>query len=123
MNNRNFYSEIFVINSEIEFSLFTRKILESCCNKRFYQVLETIEYNLKSNSDERDYLLQIFYSIGIAMQNNTNTSFFDIRIDDISLIKTCNINKINCQIIEMNYLKINLLCTVKLPKKKKLIYW
>nr|YP_009308907.1 hypothetical protein [Toxarium undulatum]AOS86650.1 hypothetical protein [Toxarium undulatum] len=123
LDNRKFYSEIFIIKCEVELSFFAEKILEACCNKKFFQVLETIEYSLKSNLQERDYLLQIFYSIGIAMQNNRNTNFFDIQIDDIKIQKTLNRNNINCQLIEANYLRIKLFCTVKPPKKKKEPYW
>lgn len=122
-DNRDFYSEIFIIKCEIDLSFFTKKILEGCCNKQFYQVLETIEYNLKSNLYERDYLLQIFYSIAIFIQNNTNASFFDIRIDDIIFKKTFNFNKLNFQLIESSYLKIKAFCITKTPRKKKEPYW
>ena len=123
IDNRNFRSEVFIIPCTIKLSFFAKNILESCCNKQFYQVLETIEYSLKSNLQERAYLLQIFYAIGIAMQNNTNASFFNIRIDHINIKKTCHLNKINCQIIETNYLIIKSYCTAKPPRKKKEPYW
>ena len=122
-DNRKLYHEIFIIKCNIELSLITQKILYSCSNKQFYQVLETIEYGLKENLHERDHLLQIFYSIAIALQNNTNASFFDIRIDNIMIKKIHNLNKINLQPIETNYLKINSSCIIKLAKKKKEASW
>ena len=122
-NNRNFYRQVFIMKCDVKLSFFTKQTLVSCCNKKFYQVLETIEYSLKTNLQQQNYLLQIFYSIAIAMQNNTNTSFFDIRIENIIMKKTYILNKINSRLVETNYLKITVFCTAKSQKKKKETFW
>ena len=119
----NIYSKIFIIKTDAELSFLTQKVLESCCNKQFYQVLETIEYLLKFNKYEQNLLVQILYSIAIALQNNTKTNFFDIKIYDIRLIKTSTINKINGQLNNINYIRIHCFCVIKPPKKKKKPYW
>lgn len=100
-----------------------QKLLESCSNKRFYQVLETIEYGLKLNVLECSKILEIFYSIGISMQNNTNTEFFNIWIYDISFEKITRLNILNARKVEERYLKIDCSCTIKQQKKKKEPYW
>lgn len=123
MDNKKFYSEVFIVKYDMNLSFFTEKILEGCCNKEFYQVLETIEYGLKFNIQEQKYLLQIFRSIAISLQNNTNVRFFDINICDINIKKLSRFNKLNGRLSQSNYLKIQCFCTIKPPKKKKEPNW
>jgi len=121
--NMNFYSEVFIVKCNIDLSFFAQKILDKCCNKEFYQVLENIEYGLKFNVQEKNYLLQIFRSIAISLQNNTNVRFFDIHIYDISIKKLSQLNKLNGQLSDSTYLRIQCFCSIKTPKKKKEAYW
>ena len=119
----NFYSEVFIVKCNIDLSFFAQKILDKCCNKKFYQVLESIEYGLKFNVQEQNYLLQIFRSIAISLQNNTNVQFFDIHIYDININKLSQFNKLNCQLSESTYIRIQCFCSTKPPKKKKEPAW
>lgn len=122
-DNKNFYSEVFIVKYDMDLSFFAQKILDKCCNKEFYQVLESIEYGLKFNIQEQNYLLQIFRSIAVSLQNNTNVRFFDIHIYDISIQKLSQVNKLNCQLSESTYLRIQCSCSIKAPKEKKEPDW
>lgn len=119
----NFYLDNFIVPCQHELSFFTQKTLESCYDKTFYEVLEIIQYQLKFNTREREYILQTLYSIAIAIQNSRNASFFDIKIYEINVKKTANSNKLNGFLSEYYYLKIRCFCTTKAPKKKKEPAW
>jgi len=119
----NFYLDNFTVPCPDELSFFTQKTLESCCHKTFYEILEIIQYQLKFNTREREYILQTLYSIAIAIQNSRNASFFDIKIHYINVKKTANFNKFNGFLSEYYYLKIRCCCSPKVPKKKKEPAW
>ena len=102
----------------MDLSFLAQKLLESFSSKPFYQVLEIIEYTLKHNPQESNYLLQIFYSIAASMQNNTNTDFFGIWIYDITFKEISRFNRLSSQKITETYLRIACFSVVK-PKKKK----
>ena len=55
--------------------------------------MDDLLYLLKSNPEERDYLLQILHSSVIFLQNNLYVNFFDIYVYDIAINEVSNFNR------------------------------
>src|SRR5210317_2094142 len=118
-----FHIKTFSVKSEKIISPLAKSILQSVQFKHFYYVRDDIYYLLKSNSIERDFLLQALYSTVIALQNNLSTNFFDIWIYEIYINKVSTHNKFmdrNSQNLEPGeYITIKLAYGSSISQEKK----
>jgi hypothetical protein len=123
----NFHIKTFNVKCDKKLSSLAITILQSFKFKLYYYVMDDLLYLLKSNLDERDYLLQILNSSVIFLQNNLYVNFFDIYIYDISINE---ISKFNRFVNEQSELfKVSNTITIKLayqikpvPKKLETIW-
>lgn len=89
----NFNIKTFNVKCDKELSSLAKVILKSFKFKLYYYIVDDLLYLLKSNPEERDYLLQILHSSVIFLQNNLYVNFFDIYIYDISINKISKFNR------------------------------
>ena len=89
----NFHIKTFNVKCDNKLSPLAKTILQSFKFKLYYYVIDDLLYLLKTNPDERDYLLQILNSSVIFLQNNLYVNFFDIYIYDISINEISKINR------------------------------
>ena len=123
----NFHIKTFNVKCDKKLSSLAITILQSFKFKLYYYVMDDLLYLLKSNLDERDYLLQILNSSVIFLQNNLYVNFFDIYIYDITINE---ISKFNRFVNEQSELfKVSNTITIKLayqikpvPKKLETIW-
>jgi hypothetical protein len=123
----NFHIKTFNVKCDKKLSPLAITILQSFKFKLYYYVMDDLLYLLKSNLDERDYLLQILNSSVIFLQNNLYVNFFDIYIYDITINE---ISKFNRFVNEQSELfKVSNTITIKLayqikpvPKKLETIW-
>ena len=119
----NYHIKTFNVKCENQLSPLAKTILQSFKFKLYYYVIDDLLYLLKSNLDERDYLLQILNSSVIFLQNNLYVNFFDIYIYDITINEVSEFNRfVNKQ---SNSFKVSNTITIKLayqlkPVQKKL---
>jgi hypothetical protein len=83
----------FNIKYDSKLSPFAKTILKSFKFKLYYFVIDDLFYLLKSNSQERDYLLKILYSSVIFLHNNLYVSFFDIYVYEITINEVSKLNR------------------------------
>ena len=123
----NYHIKTFSVKCDNKLSPLAKTILQSFNFKLYYYVIDDLLYLLKSNLDERDYLLQILNSSVIFLQNNLYVNYFDIYIYDISINEVSKFNRfINNQ---SNSFKVSNIITIKLayqlkpvPKKLETIW-
>lgn len=119
----NYHIKTFSVKCDNKLSPLAKTILQSFNFKLYYYVIDDLLYLLKSNLDERDYLLQILNSSVIFLQNNLYVNFFDIYIYDITINEVSKFNRfVNKQ---SNSFKVSNIITIKLayqikPVQKKL---
>ena len=119
----NYHIKTFSVKCDKKLSPLAKTILQSFNFKLYYYVIDDPLYLLKSNLDERDYLLQILNSSVIFLQNNLYVNFFDIYIYDITINEVSKFNRfVNKQ---SNSFKVSNIITIKLayqikPVQKKL---
>ena len=89
----NFHIKTFNVKCDKKLSSLAITILQSFKFKLYYYVMDDLLYLLKSNPEERDYLLQILHSSVIFLQNNLHVNFFDIYIYDISISEISQFNR------------------------------
>ena len=94
---KNFQIKTFNVKCEKKLSSLAKCILESVQFKHFYYARDDIFYLLKSNTTERDLLLQALYSIVISVQNNLSINFFDMWIYEIYINEVSIKNKFMVQ--------------------------
>ena len=119
----NFHIKTFNVKCDKKLSSLAITILQSFKFKLYYYVMDDLLYLLKSNLDERDYLLQILNSSVIFLQNNLYVNFFDIYIYDISINEISKFNRFVNE--QSKSFKVSNTLTVKLayqvkPVQKKL---
>ena len=119
----NFHIKTFNVKCDKKLSSLAITILQSFKFKLYYYVMDDLLYLLKSNLDERDYLLQILNSSVIFLQNNLYVNFFDIYIYDITINEVSKFNRFVNE--QSNSFKVSNIITVKLayqvkPVQKKL---
>ena len=119
----NFHIKTFNVKCDKKLSPLAKTILQSFKFKLYYYIVDDLLYLLKSKPEERDYLLQIFQSSVIFLQNNLYVNFFDIYVYDITINETSKFNRfVNNQ---TKSFKVSTMITIKLayqvkPIKKKL---
>lgn len=120
-------SKIFQIKYHKKLSLTAKLLLNSFHNKYIYYAIDDILYGLKSDTVERDDLLNILYSPIISLQNNFSVNFFDIWIREIYLNETSKTNrflKSNSQISEQfSFITIKFFYRTRVPVKKQEALW
>jgi len=89
----NFNIKTFNVKCDNKLSPLAKIILKSFKFKLYYYVIDDLLYLLKSNPNERDYLLQILNASVIFLQNNLYVNFFDIYIYDISINEASKFNR------------------------------
>ena len=119
----NFHIKTFNVKCDDKLSPLAKTILQSFKYKLYYYVIDDLLYLLKSNPDERDYLLQILNSSVIFLQNNLYVNFFDIYIYDITINEVSKFNRFVNE--QSKSFKVSNTLTVKLayqvkPVQKKL---
>jgi len=123
----NFHIKTFNVKCDKKLSSLAITILQSFKFKLYYYVMDDLLYLLKSNLDERDYLLQILNSSVIFLQNNLYVNFFDIYIYDININEISKFNRFVNEQSESfkfsNTITIKLAYQVKpIPKKLETIW-
>ena len=123
----NFHIKTFNVKCDTKLSPIAKTILQSFKYKLYYYVIDDLFYLLKSNPEERDYILQILNSSIIFLHNNLYVNFFDIYIYDITIneISKCNrfVNDTSESFKVSNSLTIKLAYQVKpVPKKLESIW-
>jgi len=119
----NYHIKTFSVKCDSKLSPLAKTILQSFNFKLYYYVIDDLLYLLKSNLDERDYLLQILNSSVIFLQNNLYVNFFDIYIYDITINEVSKFNRFVSK--QSNSFKVSNIITIKLayqikPVQKKL---
>jgi len=119
----NYHIKTFSVKCDNKLSPLAKTILQSFNFKLYYYVIDDLLYLLKSNLDERDYLLQILNSSVIFLQNNLYVNFFDIYIYDITINEVSKFNRFVNE--QSNSFKVSNIITIKLayqikPVQKKL---
>jgi len=89
----NFNIKTFNVKCDMELSSLAKVVLKSFKFKLYYYIVDDLLYLLKSNPEERDYLLQILHSSVIYLQNNLYVNFFDIYIYDIKITEISKFNR------------------------------
>ena len=123
----NFHIKTFNVKCDAKLSPLAKTILSSFKFKLYYYVIDDLLYLLKSNLEERDYLLQILNSSVIFLQNNLYVNFFDIYIYDININEISKFNRFVNEQSESfkfsNTITIKLAYQVKpIPKKLETIW-
>lgn len=123
----NFHIKTFNVKCDSKLSPLAKTILQSFKFKLYYYVIDDLLYLLKSNPNERDYLLQILNSSVIFLQNNLYVNFFDIYIYDININEISKFNRFVNEQSESfkfsNTITIKLAYQVKpIPKKLETIW-
>ena len=123
----NFHIKTFNVKCDKKLSSLAITILQSFKFKLYYYVMDDLLYLLKSNLDERDYLLQILNSSVIFLQNNLYVNFFDIYIYDITINEISKFNRFVNEQSELfklsNTITIKLAYQVKVVPKKLETIW
>ena len=123
----NFHIKTFNVKCDDKLSPLAKTILQSFKFKLYYYVIDDLLYLLKSNPDERDYLLQILHSTVIFLQNNLYVNFFDVYIYDITINEVSNFNRfVNDQTEQIkvsNNIIIKLAYQIKPVTKKLETIW
>ena len=118
-----FHIRTFNVKCNKHLSPLIKILIKSFKFKLYYYVIDDLLYLLKSNEDERDYLLQILNSTVIFLQNSLYVNYFDIYIYDISIDTLSKFNRFINQKSEnfqvSNNITIRLAYQVK-PVAKKL---
>ena len=113
----------FNIKCDKKLSPLTKILIKSFKFKLYYYVIDDLLYLLKSNQEERDYLLKTLHSTVIFLQNSLHINYFDIYVYDISINKVPRFNRFINQKSEQfqvsNNITIKLAYQVK-PVAKKL---
>ena len=113
----NFNIKTFNVKCDSELSSLAKVVLKSFKFKLYYYIVDDLLYLLKSNPEERDYLLQILHSSVIFLQNNLYVNFFDIYIYDISINEISKFNRfVNTQ---SESFKVSTTITIKLAYQVK----
>ena len=113
----NFNIKTFNVKCDKELSSLAKTILKSFKFKLYYYTVDDLLYLLKSNPEERDYLLQILHSSIIFLQNNLCVNFFDIYIYDISINEISKFNRFVNQ--QSESFKVSNMITIKLAYQVK----
>ena len=113
----NFQIKTFNVKYDDKLSPLSIMVLQSFKFKLYYYAFDDILYLLKSNTTERDYLLQILNSSVIFLQNNLHVNFFDIYIYDININKTSKFNRFVDNQSEL--FKVSSTITIKLAYQTK----
>jgi hypothetical protein len=113
----NFHIKTFNVKCDNKLSPLAKTILQSFKYKLYYYVIDDLLYLLKSNPDERDYLLQILNSSVIFLQNNLYVNFFDIYIYDININEISKFNRFVNE--QSESFKISNTITIKLAYQVK----
>jgi len=120
---KSFQIKTFNVKCEKKLSPLAKLILQSVQFKHFYYVRDDISYLLKSNLNERDFLLQALYSIVISLQNNLSVNFFDMWIYEIYITKVSNSNKFLRETYQNKefdeYITIKLAYGINISQEKK----
>jgi hypothetical protein len=90
---KRFHIKTFNVKSEKMLSPLVKSIFQSAQFKHFYYVRDDIDYLLKSQPIERDFILQALYSIVLSLQNNFSINFFDMWVYEIYITKVLSSNK------------------------------
>lgn len=118
-----FNIKTFNVKCDKNLSPLAKILIKSFKFKLYYYVIDDLLYLLKSNPDERDYLLQILHSTVIFLQNSLYINYFDIYIYDMSINEVSKFNRFINQKSEQfqvsNNITIKLAYQVK-PLTKKL---
>ena len=113
----------FNIKCDKKLSPLTKILIKSFKFKLYYYVIDDLLDLLKSNQEERDYLLKTLHSTVIFLQNSLHINYFDIYVYDISINKVPRFNRFINQKSEQfqvsNNITIKLAYQVK-PVAKKL---
>ena len=113
----NFNIKTFNVKCDSQLSSLAKVVLKSFKFKFYYYIVDDLLYLLKSNPEERDYLLQILHSSVIFLQNNLYVNFFDIYIYDISINEISKFNRfVNTQ---SESFKVSTTITIKLAYQVK----
>jgi hypothetical protein len=113
----NFNIKTFNVKCDSQLSSLAKVVLKSFKFKLYYYIVDDLLYLLKSNPEERDYLLQILHSSVIFLQNNLYVNFFDIYIYDISINEISKFNRfVNTQ---SESFKVSTTITIKLAYQVK----
>jgi len=117
----------FNIKCDKNLSPLAKIIIKSFKFKLYYYVIDDLLYLLKSNPDERDYLLQTLHSTVIFLQNSLYINYFDIYIYDISIDEISKVNRFinreSEQFQVSNNITIKLAYQVKSVTKKLETTW
>lgn len=113
----NFNIKTFNVKCNYELSSFAKVILQSFKFKLYYYIVDDLLYLLKSNPEERDYLLQILHSSVIFLQNNLHVNFFDIYIYDINISETSKFNRFTTE--QSKSINVSNTITIKLAYQVK----
>ena len=120
-------SKTFQIKYDKKLSSVAKFLLSNFRKKYLYYAIDDILYLFKSNSRERDNLLEILYTPVLFLQNNLSINFFDIWICEIYIEEVTKVNKFlttNCQTFEpFSYITMKLLYKTKIPIKKQESLW
>jgi len=123
----NFHIKTFNVKCDKILSPLLKTILKSFKFKLYYYVIDDLFYLLKSNHDEREYILQLLNSSVVFLQNNLYVNYFDIYIYDINIIEKPKLNRFISEKEDSfqlsNYLTLKLAYQVKpVPKKLETIW-
>lgn len=122
-----FNIKTFNIKCDKNLSPLAKIIIKSFKFKLYYYVIDDLLYLLKSNPNERDYLLQTLHSTVLFLQNSLYINYFDIYVYDISIDEVSKFNRFINQKVEKfqvsNNLTIKLAYQVKSVTKKLETTW
>ena len=120
-------SKTFHIKYEKKLSSVAKLVLNSFKNKYLYYAIDDISYSFRSNSKERENLLEMLKSLVLSLQNNLSINFFDIWIYEIYINEVSKVNKFltnDSQNFEpFSYITIKLLYKTRIPIKKQESLW
>lgn len=88
-----FHVQSFNVKVDKQLSPIAKTILKSFKYKLYYYVIDDLLYLLKSDPNERDYLLNILHSSVIFLQNNLYVNFFDIYVYEININEISKFNR------------------------------